>query len=112
MTNLVSEKHSDVFFGAFEYFATAKEKGALVGDELSKLEMQLGTIFANQVRRGLKTEEQAEEFLAQVPNGTWGAFNHSHKDQDVAYKTMEQDINAALYEREKLQQQSRPVKRM
>ena len=110
MTSIVKDTPSNIFFESIERFATAKETGALTGDELSKIEILLGSIFANLVKKGLRTEEEAEEFLNQMPNGKWNCFNYSHKNQDVAYKTVEQDIAFALYNQEKLSMQSQPVK--
>ena len=111
MTSIVKETPSNTFFESIERFATAKETGALTGDELSKILELLGSIYSNLVRRGLRTEEEAEEFLNQMPNGKWNCFNYAHKGQEIAYKTVEQDINAALYDQEKISMQSQPVKR-
>ena len=111
MTSIVKETPSNTFFESIERFSTAKETGALTGEELSKIEILLGSIFSNLVKRGLRTESQAEDFLNQMPNGKWNCFNYPHKGQDVAYKTVEQDINAALYEKKKISIQSQPIKR-
>ena len=112
MTSIVKETPSNTFFESIERFEVAHRTGALVGDELSKILISLGNVYSNLVRRGLRTEEQAEDFLNQIPNGKWNAFNYPHKGQDVAYKTIEQDITAALYEQEKINKQSQPVRRM
>ena len=110
MTSIVKETPSNTFFESIERFETAHRTGALVGDELSNIVILLGSIFANKVRKGLRTEEQAEDFLNQIPNGKWNSFSYPHKEQDTAYKTVEQDINAALYEQEKINNQAQPVK--
>ena len=110
MTSIVKETPSNTFFESFEYFSKAKETGALTGSEFSKIQILLGSIFSNQVRRGLKTEEEAEDFIAQIPNGKWSCFNYPHKDQDVAHSSISQDVAAALYDRERLDKQSQPVK--
>ena len=112
MTSIVKETSSDTFFKSFEYFSEAKQTGALKGDEFSKIQILLGNIYANLVRRGLRTEEQAENFLEQIPNGKWPCYSYPHNDQEIAYSTIKQDINAALYEQERLNMQSQPVKRI
>ena len=111
MTSIVKETPTNTFFESFEYFAHAKESGALKGDEFSKIQILLGNIFSNQVRRGLRTEEQAEDFISQIPNGKWNCYNYPHKDQDVAYSTISQDVAAALYDQERLNKQSQPIKK-
>jgi len=104
-----SERNSDVVFNLLNRIHDAKLSGALLNNELSKLEMLIGSIFANQVTRGLKTEEEAEIFIGQIPNGEWNWSSYPHEDQKIAYKTIKQDVNAALLTRENLDIQSHPV---
>ena len=112
MTSIVKDRPSDVFFDSFERFAIAKETGALTGDEFSKIQILLGSIFSNQVKRGLKTEEETEDFINEIPNGNWPCFNYPHTDLEVAHRTINQDISAALYERENIVRKAQPVKRL
>ena len=110
MTSIVKETPSNTFFESFERFEVAHRTGALVGDEFSKIEILLGSIYANLVRRGLRNEEQAEDFLNQIPNGKWNNFNYPHKGQDIAFNAVEQDITVALYNQEKTNMQSQSIK--
>lgn len=112
MTSIVKDTPSNTFFESFERFEIAHRNGALVGDEFSKIQISLGSIFSNLVKRGLKTEEEAEDFLSQIPNGKWPCYNFSHKNQELAYNTIKQDINAALYEMENLSKQTKQIKRI
>jgi len=66
-----SERNSDVVFNLLNRIHDAKLSGALLNNELSKLEMLIGSIFANQVTRGLKTEEKLKYLLdkSQMVNG-------------------------------------------
>lgn len=109
MTSIVKDRPSNTFFESFERFEVAHRTGALVGDEFSKILISLGSIYSNLVKKGLRTEEQAEEFLSQIPNGEWKCFDYPHKDQAIAYKSIDQDISAALYEQEKMSMQAQPV---
>ena len=109
MTSIVKDRPSNIFFESFERFEIAHRTGALIGDEFSKILITLGSIYSNKVKKGLITEEQTEEFLSQIPNGDWKCFDYPHKDQSIAYKTIEQDINAALYEQEKINIQAQPI---
>ena len=109
MTSIV--KPSEEFFDTFERFEIAHRTGALVGDEFANIQILLGSIYANLVKRGLRTEEQAEEFLSNIPNGKYNNFNYPHKGQQSASKTIAQDVNAALFDRENFVRKSQPVKR-
>ena len=112
MTSIVKDRPSNTFFEELNYFSTAKETGALTGNEYSNLLISLGSIYANLVRRGLRTEEEAEDFLGQIPNGKWNCYNYPHKDQEFAFNTISQDIAAASFKRETFARQSQPVKRI
>lgn len=109
MTSIVKDRPSNTFFESFERFEIAHRTGALTGDEFSKMQILLGSIFSNLVKKGLRTEEQAEDFLYQIPNGEWKCFDYPHKDQSIAYKTIEQDVTAALYEQERINRQARSI---
>lgn len=110
MISIVKERPSNIILESLNRMNDAKLNGALTSDELSKIIALEGSLFANLVRRGLKTEGQSEDFLNQLPNGQWNSFSYPHKGQDVAYKTVKQDINAALYQQEKVNIQAQPVK--
>ena len=110
MTSIVKDRPSNIILESLNRMNDAKLNGALTSDELSKIITLEGSLFANLVRRGLRTEEQSEDFLNQIPNGKWNSFSYPHKGQDVAFETVKQDVNVALYEQEKVNIQAQPVK--
>ena len=105
-----SDRVSDVIFNSINRFYDAKISGALKSDELAKIIILEGQIFANQIRNGKVTEEQIEDFETQIPNGKYDCFDLKHENLQVAYQDVIQGNTAILYERE--QRYSQPVKRM
>lgn len=89
----------------------AKLSGALREDELSKIITLEGKLFANQVSKGLRTEEAVEDFEKEIPNGKYNYFAFPHKDLDVAFSTIKQINTAALFDMENLASKS-SVKRI
>lgn len=97
---MTNERLSDTILYSLNRLNSAKQSGALIKDELSKLIILEGSLFANQVNRGEKTEEDVEDFEKELPNGKYSVFSFGHKDLDVAYDTVKQANTAALFERE------------
>ena len=95
-----TDRPTDVILNSLNRFTKAKETGALRDDELAKIEILIGRLYANLVRMGKKTEDDVEDFERQVPNGKYDAFNYPHKGLDVAHDYIVQADTAALYDRE------------
>ena len=62
MTSIVTDRPSDIILKSLNRMNEAKLNGALTKDELSKIIMLEGSLFANLVSKGLKTEEEVEDF--------------------------------------------------
>lgn len=101
---------SDTILESLERVHDAKMTGALKEDELSKIITLEGRLFANQVSKGLKTEEQVEDFEKEIPNGKYPCFNFPHKDLDVAYNVVKQADTVALFDVENLAKKAQPVR--
>ena len=100
MISIVKDRPSNIILDSLIRMYYAKLNGALEEDELAKLIMLEGSLFSNLVSRGLKTEEDVEDFEKEIPNGKINCFSTKHKDLDVAYGTVKQANTAALYDRE------------
>ena len=100
MTSIVKDRPSNIILESLNRLNSAKLTGVLTKDELSKILMLEGSLFANLVSRGLKTEEEVDDFEKEIPDGKINYFSFEHKDLDVAYKTIKQANTAALYDRE------------
>ena len=59
---MTNERLSDTILYSLNRLNSAKQSGALGKTELSKLIILEGSLFANQVNRGEKTEEDVEDF--------------------------------------------------
>ena len=112
MTSIVKDRPSDIILESLNRMNDAKLNGALTPEELSHIITLEGSLFANLVSRGLKTEEEVEDFEKEIPNGKSNYFSFNHKDLDVAYGTIKQANTAALYDRENLTKHSRLTKRI
>ena len=112
MTSIVKDRPSDIILESLNRMNAAKLNGALTKDELAKIITLEGSMFANLVSRGLKTEEEVEDFEKEIPNGKTNYFSFQHEDLDVAYGSIKQANTAALYERENLTRHSRLSKRI
>lgn len=112
MISIVTDRPSNIILDSLNRINEAKPKDGLAKDELSKLIMLEGSLFANLVRRGLRTEEDIEDFEKEIPNGKANYFSHKHEELDVAYGTVKQANAAALYDRENLTRHSRLSKRI
>ena len=80
----------------------AKLNGALQEDELSKELIAEGKLFSNQIKKGLKTEEDVENFEKELPDGKNNYFAFPHKNLDVAKSTIKQTNTVALFNAETL----------
>lgn len=80
----------------------AKLSGALQSDELSKELIAEGKLFSNQVEKGIKTEEDVENFEKELPDGKNNYFAFSHKGLDVAKSTIKQTNSFALLKAENM----------
>ena len=93
-----TERLSDTIFALINRMNIAKNTGTLQGDELSKIEILEGKLFANLVARGKKTEEEVEGFENLMPRTNM--FNNNHEGLEFAYETNKQANAAALFDRE------------
>lgn len=93
-----TERLSDTVLQLINRMNSAKDTGTLQGDELAKIEILEGKLFANLVRMGKRTEEDAEDFENLMPK--MNLFNNNHNGLDFAYETNKQANAAALLDRE------------
>ena len=107
MISIVKDRPSNIILDSLNRMSEAKVNGSLTKDEFSKIIMLEGSLFANLVSRGLKTEEEVEDFEKEIPDGKSHYFSFKHEDLDVAYGTIKQANTAALYDRENLTKHSR-----
>ena len=112
MISIVKDRPSNIILDSLNRMYDAKPNGALGEDELAKLIMLEGSLFSNLVSRGLRTEEDVEDFETEITNGKANYLSFRHKDLDVAYGTVKQANTAALYDRENLTRHSRLSKRI
>ena len=112
MTNIIKDRPSDIILETLNRINHAKLNGALMPDELTKIITLEGNLFANQVSRGLKTEEEVEDFEKEIPNGKVNYFKFEHENLDVAYVTVKQANTAALFDRENLTKHSKLSKKL
>ena len=112
MTSIVKDRPSDIILESLNRMNAAKLNGALTKDELAKIITLEGSMFANLVSRGLRTEEEVEDFEKEIPNGKTNYFSFEHEGLDVACGTIKQANTAALYDRENLTRRSRLAKRI
>ena len=107
-----TEGISNTIFDFLNLIEESKRSSVLPADLLSKTIILEGKLMANQVRKGKKTEEEAETFKDNIPNGKYPCFSFTHKDLDFAYNIVDEDINAALLEREHFVSKSQSVKKI
>ena len=93
-----TERLSDTVFALINRMNTAKNTGTLQGDELAKIEILEGKLFANLVSMGKLTDEDVEDFENLMPKAN--PFNNNHEGLDLAYETNKQANSAALFDRE------------
>lgn len=102
--SIVKERPSDMFYKSVNRFNDAKTTGALVNDEFSKILILEGSFEANMVSRGLKTEEEANTYINDMPEDNY--FNYPHTGIKEAKKTVEQEITVGLLNQESLAKRS------
>ena len=102
--SIVKERPVDIFFDSVERMNRAKETGALVNDEFSKILILEGSFMANLVSRGIKTEEEANTYINDMPETNY--FNYPHVGIKEANKTVEQEITVGLLNQESLAKRS------
>lgn len=104
MISIVKDRPSDMFFDSVNRFNDAKTTGALVNDEFSKILILEGSFEANMVSRGLKTEDEANTYINDMPEDNY--FNYPHIGIEKAKKTVEQEITVGLLNQESLAKRS------
>ena len=108
-----NERKSDVIFSSLNRFYDAKLSGGLKDDELSKLIVLVGDLFANQIKQEKQTENSIESFEAHLdgldgPNaGVY--FSHVHKNLDRAVKSVLEGNDIAKQELEQRREYAQPV---
>lgn len=112
MTDVVNERLSDTILNSLNRLHVAKINGALSKGELAKIITLEGKLFSNQVKKGLKTEDDVDTFETQFPNGEYRVFDFDHEGLDVAFESVKQENTVALLAKESWDRKSEPVKRM
>lgn len=108
-----SERKSDVIFNSLNRFYDAKLSGGLKEDELSKVIVLIGDLFANQIKHEKQTEDNIESFESYLdgldgPNaGIY--FAHIHKNLDGAVKSVLEGNDFAKQELEQRREYAQPV---
>ena len=83
---------SDGILDSFNRFHDAKFSGALRRDELSKLLVSVGDLFANKIKQGKVTEEEIESLESYLSGFTSENsdkyFSYPHEDLKLAAKSV------------------------
>ena len=104
----IKERPSDAILNYLNHFSNAKKNGVEDKDELAKIIILEGTLFANKIQSGevsIDDIESAEAFITQFARGKKsGYFKKEYDNLDTAAKTfLEGDFVALqLVERRKI----------
>ena len=77
-----SERKSDAIFSSLNRLHNAKQSGALMRDEFSKILVSVGDLFANKIKQGKVAEE---EILSEDLHGIYNPYDVGETD-DVTEK--------------------------
>lgn len=104
---------SDSIFDSFNRFHEAKSSGALRRDELSKILILVGDLFANKIKQGKVSKEEIESLESHLSgfNGENSDkyFAFPHEDLKVAAKSVLEGNDFALQSVEQRMQAAQPV---
>lgn len=109
----ISERKSDVILNSLNRFYDAKLSGGLKEDELSKIIVLIGDLFANQIKQEKQTEDSIDSFESYLdgfdgPNAG-NYFAHIHKNLDSAVKSVLEGNDFAKQQLEQRRQYAQPV---
>jgi len=108
-----SERKSNVILDSLNRLHDAKQSGALVRDEFSKILVYVGDLFANKIKQGKVTEDEIESVEAHLTGFTGENsdkyFSFPHEDLDRASKTVLESIDFARQAVEKRNEYAHPV---
>jgi hypothetical protein len=108
-----SERRSDVVFSSLNRLYDAKLSGALVRDELSKILVSVGDLFANKIKQGKVNEDDIESVEVYLTGFTGENsdkyFSFPHTDLDRASKTVLESIDFAKQAVDKRNEYAHPV---
>ena len=104
---------SDGIFESFNRFHDAKQTGALRRDELSKLLVTVGDLFANKIKQGKVSKEEIESLESHltgfVGENSDKYFAFPHEDLKMAAKSVLEGNDFALQTVEQRYQAAKPV---
>jgi hypothetical protein len=108
-----SERKSDVILNSLNRLHDAKQSGALVRDEFSKILVSVGDLFANKIKQGKVREDEIESVEAHltgfVAENNDKYFSFPHTELDRASKTVLESIDFARQAVEKRNEYAQPV---
>ena len=90
---------SDEILEELNRLNVAKKTEVYGNTELSELIIKIGDLGANAYKLGKMSEEDAQNFIEQVPSKDW--FNHNYKNLDRASKTILESFSMAGLENDK-----------
>lgn len=91
-----TDRTSDIIFSSLNRFHEAKLNGALEKDELSKIIVLTGNVFANKIKQGKVSDEEIDQVESFVEGLSSHYFNHEHTDLERASKIFLEGNYAAL----------------
>ena len=104
-----SERLSDTIFDLTNRLYDSALSGVTNPDELAKIVVLEGKIFANQVSTGAKIEADVEAFESEIPAGDYAFANQKYLN-DALTRVREQNTDA-LMKQESRNKQARPVEK-
>ena len=113
MMSIVNDRTSDVILNSLNRLYDAKLSGALNEEELSKLIVLVGDLFANKINQGSVSNDEIESIESFLSGFTKANkdnyFNFNHKDLDRASKMFIEGVYVASSELEQKRELSSPV---
>ncbi len=95
--NMVSKsfnRPSDEFLNSYNRLYQAKLTRVLDSNEFSNLIILCGDLYANKIRQGKVSEEQTDDFIAQLPSPDY--FTYPHSNISRAKNTVVEGVDMAL----------------
>lgn len=107
------DRVSDSIFESFNRFHDAKLSGALRRDELSRLLVSVGDLFANKIKQGKVSKEEIESLESHLSGFTGENsdkyFAFPHEDLKMAAKSVLEGNDFALQSVEQRYEAAQPV---
>jgi len=108
MTSIVKDSHTNMILDLTNYINSAKDTKALKGDEFAKVLELIGDLNANQIRKGLVSEEEIETRESFLPSDE-RYFKYPHKDIPRARKIFLEGDDIALEDANRRSMMASPV---